>query len=85
MSQKLPWPSPCLLGPLESIIEKEDGRTMGVQWAYNESVSQVRFAPELLKDPDPTGVDTPVRWKWQCSKSQMCLIGEPDWLVLPMK
>lgn len=40
-------------------------------WAYNESVSQVRFAPELLKDPDPTGVDTPVRWKWQCSKSNM--------------
>ena len=34
----------------------------------NESVSQVRFAPELLEDQDPIGVNTPTRWKWQVPK-----------------
>lgn len=47
----------------------------------NESVSQVRFAPELLEDQDPIGVDTPTRWKWQVPEAVP--LGAPDWLVVP--
>ena len=35
---------------------------------YNESVSQVRFVPELLEDQDPIGMDPPPRWKRQVPK-----------------
>lgn len=49
----------------------------------NESVSQVRFAPELLEDQDPIGVNTPTRWKWQVPEAVP--LGAPDWLVVPMR